>query len=207
MSNPRIEEVEDDDDIADPEEMDLDAFDFARPQQSGLTPAMDPEASQMTPEAIQQMLQQAQQPQGGQMPGQMSEKDRQRLEREKVERTKHYQCIYPVYFDSTRSREEGRRVKKEDAVPNPLAREIVDAVSFIGNSMNVPLQIVFEPHKGHPKDWGNPGRVRVLLKKDGKPVSAKIHDSMSTWHLTCVCCSSLLTLGQSTIYTSSSRNT
>jgi len=180
MSNPRIEEVEDDsdNDIGDPAEMDLDAFDFARPQQTGLTPAMDPAASQMTPDAIQQILQsQSAGPAQGGRP-QLSDKDRQRLEREKVERTKNFQCIYPVYFDSTRSREQGRRVKKADAVPNPLAREIVDALSQIGNSMNVPLQIVFEPHKGHPKDWGNPGRVRVLVKKDGRAVSAKIQNSM-----------------------------
>ena len=113
------------------------------------------------------------------MPQRMTEQERLRVESERIERTKHYQCIYPVYFDSTRSREEGRRVKKEDAVPNPLAREIIDALSHIGNSMNIPLQIVFEPHKGHPKDWGNPGRVRVLVKKDGKPVSNKIQNSES----------------------------
>jgi len=29
------------------------------------------------------------------------------------------------------------------------------------------LRIVFEPGKVHPKDWANPGRVRVNLKERG----------------------------------------
>lgn len=43
---------------------------------------------------------------------------------------------------------------------NPLAREIVDAVAVLG------FKPVFEPAKCHPKDWSNPGRVRVLLKRE-----------------------------------------
>ncbi|KAI9884840.1 MAG: signal recognition particle subunit [Watsoniomyces obsoletus] len=77
---------------------------------------------------------------------------------------KAYQCIYPVYFDARRSRSEGRRVGKELAVENPLARDIVDAVQLLG------LKALFEPGKIHPKDWSNPGRVKVLVKVDGKAV-------------------------------------
>lgn len=29
------------------------------------------------------------------------------------------------------------------------------------------LRTVFEPGKMHPKDWGNPGRVRCALKEAG----------------------------------------
>ena len=75
-----------------------------------------------------------------------------------TERHKSYQCIYPVYFDATRTRAQGRRVGAERAVRNPLAREIVDACQGLG------LDVVFEPSKMHPKDWANPGRVRVGLK-------------------------------------------
>ena len=84
---------------------------------------------------------------------------------------KHYQCLYPVYFDKTRSRAEGRKVGSELAVENPLAREIVDAVQMLG------LHVGLEPEKLHPKDWANPGRVRVLLKSDGKLVNPKIKNS------------------------------
>lgn len=177
MANPRIEEVEDDGDFAnDPAEMDLDAFDFARPQQGSLQPSMDPMASLMQPEDISAMLQPQSQTQRPSQP-QMSDKDRDRLAREQKERSKNYQCIYPVYFDATRSRDEGRRVKKEDAVQNPLAREIVDALQQIGQQLGVGLQIVFEPSKCHPKDWANPGRVKVLVKENGKAVTKKISNS------------------------------
>ncbi|KAK4574975.1 signal recognition particle subunit [Recurvomyces mirabilis] len=184
MANPRIEEVEDDDDFADdPEEMDvddLDAFDFARPK-GNLEPAMDPSASQINPADIQAMLQQQSQsqPQGqnqwsAQQAANIQTNPTADQQRQAQEQSKSYQCIYPVYFDSTRSKAEGRRVKKEDAVANPLAREIVDALSTIAQQKGVPLKIVFEPHKTHPKDWANPGRVRVLVKREGKAISNKI---------------------------------
>lgn len=73
--------------------------------------------------------------------------------------SKHYQCLYPVYFDSARTRATGRRVSSANAISNPLAREIADATAQLG------LPTVFEPDKTHPKDWANPGRVRVLLKQ------------------------------------------
>lgn len=82
---------------------------------------------------------------------------------------KHFQCLYPVYFDKTRSRAEGRKVGIELATENPLARDIVDAVQMLG------LNVGFEPEKLHPKDWANPGRVRVMLKdEDGNLINPKI---------------------------------
>ena len=187
MSHPRIEEV---DDVSDPEEMDLDAFDFARPGQTTLQSSQAPQQRQ------QQSQQQQQQPnadmmaqmqallsgQGGagmNMPGmpQMDQKERLRLEREQQEKSKSYQCIYPLYFDASRSREEGRRVNKADAVKNPLARDIVDALQWVAGQVGFALQIVFEPSKCHPKDWANPGRVRVQVKKGGEGVTGGIKNS------------------------------
>ncbi|KAK1138488.1 signal recognition particle subunit [Aspergillus melleus] len=82
---------------------------------------------------------------------------------------KHFQCLYPIYFDKSRSRAGGRKVGSELAVENPLAREIVDAAQMLG------LTVGFEPEKFHPKDWANPGRVRVLLKdENGKLANPKI---------------------------------
>lgn len=63
--------------------------------------------------------------------------------------------LYPIYFDASRSRADGRRVSKEIAVSNPLARTIAEACSALK------LQPLLEPSKTHPKDWANPGRVRV----------------------------------------------
>lgn len=85
---------------------------------------------------------------------------------------KHFQCIYPIYFDQTRSRAEGRKVGSELAVENPLARDIVDAVQMLG------LKAGLEPEKLHPKDWANPGRVRVQLKdENGRILSSKVKNS------------------------------
>lgn len=85
---------------------------------------------------------------------------------------KHFQCLYPIYFDKSRSRAEGRKVGAEMAVENPLARDIVDAVQMLG------LKTGLEPEKLHPKDWANPGRVRVLLKdENGRLVNPKIKNS------------------------------
>ncbi len=61
---------------------------------------------------------------------------------------------------------------KEEAVSNPLAREIVDAVQMLG------LKTVFEPAKTHPKDWSNPGRVRVLVKENGRARTVGVKNSM-----------------------------
>ncbi|PHH78518.1 hypothetical protein CDD80_6707 [Ophiocordyceps camponoti-rufipedis] len=68
-----------------------------------------------------------------------------------------FQTIYPVYFDKTRSRAKGRRVSSSAAVSNPLARTIAQACSNLG------LKTVLEADKTHPKDWANPGRVKVDL--------------------------------------------
>ncbi|GAB7341889.1 hypothetical protein MBLNU457_g0201t1 [Dothideomycetes sp. NU457] len=153
--NVRIEEVSDsepEESFSDPEEMDISAIAPAtRPKPSQTNPSItnrsnlpDPTSNQLQPHFP------------GRAPSSQSA-DR--------ERTKHYQCLYPIYFDSTRSRSDGRRVSKTQAVPNPLAREIVDAIADLGIH---PSNIVFEPGKMHPKDWANPGRVRVLIKKDGQ---------------------------------------
>lgn len=187
MAHPRIEEVEDEveEDVSDPEEMDLEEFDFARPQGSLQSQApMDPASTQISPAELQRILGGGA-GDAGTNPAQMqqsaaaNEKERQRIQREQMEKTKGFQCIYPIYFDAKRTREQGRRVGKEDAVENPLARTIVDALQHIGQTQGVMLQAAFEPMKTHPKDWANPGRVRVAIKQDGKPMNAKVKSSKS----------------------------
>lgn len=54
-------------------------------------------------------------------------------------------------------------VGKELAVENPLAREIVAACGRLR------LEALFEPAKMHPKDWANPGRVKIKLKGGNNP--------------------------------------
>lgn len=54
-------------------------------------------------------------------------------------------------------------VGKELAVENPMARDIAAACGRLG------LEPLFEAMKLHPKDWANPGRVKVNLKKGKNP--------------------------------------
>ncbi|KAL1302727.1 hypothetical protein AAFC00_003081 [Neodothiora populina] len=157
--NARIEEVSDSD--SDPSDMDPSDFDPSNIMQSIMNPADVAAATAPSPQqssAGQPFSSPMLQPHLSGRPPASQAADR--------ERTKHYQCLYPIYFDSTRSRAEGRRVGKEQGVANPLAQDIAQAVS----QMAVAGQVVFEPGKVHPKDWANPGRVRVLIKENGKPV-------------------------------------
>ncbi|KAF4467014.1 hypothetical protein FALBO_6107, partial [Fusarium albosuccineum] len=160
---PRIEEVSDSDFDSDPAEADID--DFA---DSDIMRRVEPKSS--TPSsssAPQQVPAAARQPAsiapggaaGGTLPA-------------SADRSAYadFQCLYPVYFDASRSRTEGRRVSTELAVKDPLAREIANACSRLR------LPTLFEPEKVHPKDWANPGRVKVGLKKTpGHPVQNKHH--------------------------------
>jgi signal recognition particle subunit SRP19 len=68
--------------------------------------------------------------------------------------------IWPVYFDSTRTRKDGRRVAKNMAVPMPKASEVKEAADKLG----LPSELVADV--GHPKaPWLKTGMV--LTKKQG----------------------------------------
>ncbi|KAF2124712.1 signal recognition particle, SRP19 subunit [Dothidotthia symphoricarpi CBS 119687] len=142
--NPRIEEVSESEPEEDSEPSEMDVDDF----QSLIRPSNIPSSSVAPSSSMPSQLLQPQ------SPAIKTSTDR--------DQSKHYQCLYPIYFDKSRTRAEGRRVGMELAVENPLAREMADAAANLG------LRTVFEPDKTHPKDWANPGRVRVLLKQDGK---------------------------------------
>lgn len=80
---------------------------------------------------------------------------------------KKMQLIYPCYFDINRSHKEGRRVSRELAVENPLAKTICNCLR------KLQLPVLLELEKCHPQDFGNPGRVRVLIKEDGESVASE----------------------------------
>ncbi|CCK71392.1 RNA-binding signal recognition particle subunit SEC65 KNAG_0G03340 [Huiozyma naganishii CBS 8797] len=88
------------------------------------------------------------------------------ISKEDLKEMKKFQVLYPCYFDKNRSHKNGRRVPVTEAVENPLAKTVADAVRSVG------LLCVFEGEKTHPQDFGNPGRVRVLLKENGNVVQS-----------------------------------
>ncbi|KAI9592500.1 signal recognition particle, SRP19 subunit [Syncephalis fuscata] len=81
---------------------------------------------------------------------------------------KDWVCLYPIYFDADRSLEDGRKVAKIYAYPQPDARAIVEAAKKLR------LMVAFEPHKMHPRNFGVLGRVRVQLKINGKPANSAV---------------------------------
>jgi len=84
---------------------------------------------------------------------------------------KDWSCLYPIYVDGKRPNKKGeRRVPMKCAVAWPLASHMAQIAGMMG------FQVVLEPQKSHPRDWENPGRVRVLLKQNGKPMHPSIQD-------------------------------
>ena len=153
MSHARIEEVSDSD--SDPSEGNLsdyvDDFDERFPLQQKAAPAPAPKPSQS--QAQQSLIN----PQ--QIPTSITGSDGTQYQTATDDsKYKDFQCLYPIYFDKNRTRAEGRRVGLDMAVANPLARDIVNACGRLR------LETLFEPAKAHPKDWANPGRVKVKVK-------------------------------------------
>ncbi len=71
--------------------------------------------------------------------------------------------IWPAYFDSTKSRSEGRRVPKRMAVPSPGMIEVREAVESLG------LDYEESSEACYPKTpWFEAGMLRVM-KKGNKP--------------------------------------
>jgi signal recognition particle subunit SRP19 len=68
--------------------------------------------------------------------------------------------IWPIYFDTNKSKSEGRRVPKNLAVNSPKILEIKEAADKLG------LQNEVNPTAGYPRNpWAKLGMLTV--KKDG----------------------------------------
>lgn len=114
---PRFEEI---DDADDPEELDLPSFggsssssllsrnDLPQPSTGGMPASAD----------------------GAFKPHMISQQD--------LEQFKSWSCVYPVYFDASRTLQEGRRVPLTLAIQNPMAKELAEAAASLG------IQSVFE---------------------------------------------------------------
>jgi signal recognition particle subunit SRP19 len=156
MSRPVLEEVDDVDN------MDMDIAEFDPSLRTPLAPARAPptvvrsqdQEPPLFPGAPSvprtQTLAQAEAQKNVIDPAKFSQEEREHLKR--------FQIVYPCYFDKNRSHKEGRRVSALRAVENPLAKTISDACRSFS------LPVILELDKSHPQDFGNPGRVRVLIK-------------------------------------------
>jgi signal recognition particle subunit SRP19 len=74
--------------------------------------------------------------------------------------------IWPLYFDVTRSRSEGRMVPLRDAIHDPTLDAVISAATKSG------LKPEIEREKRHPKTWHQVEAAgRILVPKNG-PKSA-----------------------------------
>ncbi|KAG9239910.1 signal recognition particle, SRP19 subunit [Calycina marina] len=157
MSHARVEEVSDSELDSDPSEGDISDLDDTPFNEREIIKQRSAPPPQPRPAAAQpSLINPTQIPTGFQH---QNSKDAQRF--------KKAQCIYPIYFDKRRSRKDGRMVGLEMAVENPLARDIVEACSLLR------LETLFETNKIHPKDWANPGRVKVKVRGNNANVKNK----------------------------------
>ncbi|PWN39273.1 signal recognition particle, SRP19 subunit [Ceraceosorus guamensis] len=78
--------------------------------------------------------------------------------------------IYPIYLDAKCAfRKGGRRTPYEKSVLWPKAQEMARAARELG------LECRLQSLKKHPKDWANPGRIKVkLCDEEGKPLKSSI---------------------------------
>ncbi len=80
--------------------------------------------------------------------------------------------LWPIYFDSTKSRNDGRRVGKRSAVKSPALDEIVAAA----RALNLDLEV--EDSAAYPALWWEKSG-RVLVKNAGFPKSSILRDVAS----------------------------
>jgi len=81
--------------------------------------------------------------------------------------------MWPVYFDSTKTRGDGRHVPKSLAVPSPKILEIKEAVEKLGLSYEVGLDA------GYPKTpWLKAGMLLVTKKESKEKVIRKIGEHL-----------------------------
>jgi signal recognition particle subunit SRP19 len=70
--------------------------------------------------------------------------------------------IWPAYLDSKRTKTEGRKIPKNQAVSSPKLREVIQAAEKLGLNPEV------EKYKSYPPSWWeSSGRV-IIDKKMGK---------------------------------------
>jgi signal recognition particle subunit SRP19 len=82
--------------------------------------------------------------------------------------------IWPVYFDQTKTRKDGRRVPKSLAVQHPKIAEVTMAVEKLGLNHEV------SPEVGYPKTpWLKTGMILVEKKGSKEQVIKKIANQLS----------------------------
>ena len=86
--------------------------------------------------------------------------------------------LYPTYIDSEVPRFKGRKLAKEECVPNPILQEIVLSAQLLGFNGG------YDTDKKHPRNFWAFGRLQVYFWKIDKttgektPLHSEIHTRM-----------------------------
>ena len=83
---------------------------------------------------------------------------------------KPFVIFWPQYFDSKRSRGDGRRLPKQFALEKVTPKEIAQAARDLGYSAEI------EPSLKYPRTWYDDGNGRVLIDTKGKKKSKVLTD-------------------------------
>ncbi|NVM02983.1 MAG: signal recognition particle protein Srp19 [Candidatus Helarchaeota archaeon] len=70
--------------------------------------------------------------------------------------------FYPAYFDTEKTRGEGRRVSKKLAVKSPSLEMMAKSASALGCKFEI------EIGKAYPRSWWSPGRLAILNPSEKK---------------------------------------
>ena len=90
-----------------------------------------------------------------------------------VSRGEDKYVIYPIYFDKSVSRLNGRKVAKKNAIEKPTAENISKAAKSLG------LNPLFEKDAAHPsRRWKKEGRILVDKKDTKSKTLVKIANRM-----------------------------
>ncbi len=88
-------------------------------------------------------------------------------------RNKDKIVIWPAYFDSAKTRSDGRRVPKSLAMPSPRISEIKEAVEKLGLDYEIVLDA------GYPKTpWLKKGMLLVTKKRTKNQTIKKIGEQL-----------------------------
>ena len=81
--------------------------------------------------------------------------------------------IWPIYFDKSISRKNGRKVAKKNAIDKPLLENIVKAAKSLG------LNPIIEKDNSHPKNhWKKHCRVLVVQTKSKSKILENLANRM-----------------------------
>ena len=90
-------------------------------------------------------------------------------------RKRNKMILWPVFFDSTKKRSEGRRVPRRLGVPAPKLSDIQKAVEKLG------LDFEVVPNAAYPRfPWKKTGYISVVKRESKSSVIRKIAKELSS---------------------------